>query len=202
MKRYSRQAGMTLLELLIATMVLSIMAGMGFVGINALMEASVGIGKQERHLQKENAQLIMISQDVAAAISSKQFIQTNQTSDFTGDALRFELTRFEQSLLPATGTEEVALGDVIQVAWYVRNGTLFRSQRPVVQRNNSQAWVSQAMTEVKSWYCEYLSLSGQWQPNWPLQSADNGQLPRQVKCRVTALDGRDSDWLLTPWQET
>ena len=47
-----KQVGMTLLELLIATAVLSIMAGMGFVGVNVMMEASIRIDKKERQRSK------------------------------------------------------------------------------------------------------------------------------------------------------
>ncbi|WP_154222197.1 PulJ/GspJ family protein [Marinicella rhabdoformis] len=202
MKRWNNQFGMTLLELLIATAILSIMAGMGFVGTKAMTEASTRVTEKSRQLQQVNLVLTQISRDVSLAVSSRSTGLAVTDSDFTGDGLRFELIRFEQALLPSvTDNETEALGDVIQVAWYVRNGQMFRAQRPLVQKQNSQAWQQQAMQEVKYWRCEYKDFSGQWLPNWPGQATQGVQLPSQIKCRVTATDGRESDWIMVPWQE-
>lgn len=194
-----RQQGMTLIELLIATAVMTIMAGMGFMAVYTLIEAADRIDDKERQLRKENIMMTQISRDVSLAISNQQGGAIGQ--DFQGDGLRFELTRFEQSLSPNWEQTDQPLGDVIQVAWYVRGGTLYRSQRPAVQKHNNQAWQTQAMLEIKYWHCEYLDFSGQWMPTWPL-NGQVGQIPKQVKCRVTAEDDRVSQWLLTPWQAT
>lgn len=201
MKSSKKQVGMTLLELLIATAILSIMAGMGFIGINAMIEASARVDEKSRQLQKNNMVLTQINRDVASAVSSKLGGLNAVDSDFNGDGLRFDLIRFEQSILPTMEARIEALGDVVQVSWYVRNGQLFRAQRPLVQKHDSQAWQQQMMLEIKYWRCEYKSFTGQWLPKWPNKADQRSQLPQQIKCRVTSLDDRESDWLLLPWQE-
>lgn len=200
MKSKKHQQGMTLLELLIATVIMAIMAGMGFIGINAMVEASSRVELKSRQVQQQSMVLTQVSRDVASAISSRQQV-SQVSSDFTGDSTRFELTRFEQALLPGV-SEGQNMGDVIQVAWYLRNGQLFRSSRPSVQKNNSQAWRDQLMGEVKGWRCEYRDISGQWQPKWPNTPSEHVLLPKVIKCQVTAADGRVSDWQLVPWQAT
>ncbi len=190
---------MTLLELLIATAVMAIMAGMGYMAVYTLIEAADRIDEKERSLRQENIMMTQISRDVSLAISNQQGASLGQ--DFQGDGLRFELTRYEQTITPNWEQAEQTLGDVIQVAWYARGGTLYRAQRPVVQKHNNQAWQTQAMLDIKYWHCEYLDYAGQWMPTWPI-SGQIGQIPKQIKCRVTAVDERVSQWLLTPWQAT
>lgn len=192
------QSGMTLLELLIATAILAIMAGMGLLGIQSLIQAEQRISLQESEWRSRNMMAYRITQDVQMALSD----QAGNDSPLQGQSNRFELYRFQSALLPQDDQAQWPIDDVVQVAWYWRAGQLYRSTRPWLQRHDEQQWQAQVVAEVKQFRCEYLGFDGQISPQWPQANQALQGLPKQIKCLVVDDKDRRSNWVLTPWSGT
>ncbi len=196
----NKQQGMTLLELLIATVILAIMAGMGLFGIQSLISAEQRVTERQALWRSESMSLIQLTQDVQYAVTARGN-DAGQNNVFTGTAQDFQLVRFRQSMVPGLSQVNKALSDVVQVSWYWRNGQLYRAQRPWLQNQDAQAWIEQPMGAVRQWRCEYQSLTGDWVPRWPQNDSSSQSLPKQLKCQVTMSGNRVSEWVLVPWQQ-
>lgn len=193
-----RCSGMTLLELLLATAILAIMAGMGLFGIQTLMRAEQGVQAKEAQWRTHNMTLVQMTQDVQFALSLPV---TSQRQAFSGDALGFSLLKHQSHILPDDGQAKLGLAEMQSVQWRMINGQLTRGQSPWLQfreQNRPQPYLP-----LKQMRCEYLDISSQWQPRWPISGGQStASLPKQVKCRLTFDDERISDWVLIPWLST
>ncbi len=193
-----QQSGMTLLELLIATAILAIMAGMGLLGIQSLMLAEERVGQQESEWRSRNLMAFRITQDVQMALNEPQ----GTDSPFSGQSNRFELMRFQSALMPHSDASQTPIHDVVQVAWYWRGGQLYRATRPWLQRHDEQQWQAQVMADIKQFRCEYKGFDGQVSPQWPQSNQALQALPKHIKCQLVDDQERRSEWLLTPWSGT
>lgn len=199
-----KQSGMTLLELLVAVALLSIIAVMAFASINTLVDAKQQMDDTAQRLNQENMVLELFSDDIQMATSQTLMTAITNSTDFTGEPQAIRLQRFNPyQAVPRQGLvnhlkERVAT--VLDVRWFVRDSTWYRATRPAVSTEYAP-WQEQAMLPIRQIRCQYQTISGQLLDRWPPDSQQLSALPRSVRCRLTSDLDRQSDLIITPWQQ-
>lgn len=192
-----RQSGMTLFEILIAVAVLSILATIGFIGIDSMLKAQQRIEQKNQQLNRQNVTFFMLQSDVFFAISSYNFKGTQKIADFSGSGSQFSLTRLAQIQLPEALQTPNQLGDVLRIRWSFYDGFLYREQISSVQRADTDRWQKQQMMPLKSWQCDYKNSNGQILHRWPNQTFEKSLLPKTISCQFRLIDERSGKIELT-----
>lgn len=199
----SAQQGMTLLEILLATALISIVATMAFVGLNSLIEARLATDEKSDKINRLNLTLQMMHTDVQYAMTSLLDGQARAqltTAEFIGENNGFTLQRYNRKLLQ--NNETVSNGDVIQVKWHLRGKKLFRSTQSALTPAYRYQWQDREMIELERFSCSYTGQNGLSVFSWPQTILDRSQLPASIKCQLQTAKQQTTELLLTPMQNS
>lgn len=200
----TKQQGMTLLELLIAVALMSVIAVMAFAGIFTLTTAHQQMDDTVHRLNRDNAALSLFQQDIKMALGQRLTAQPATTSGFTGDTGSVRLQRFNPAqAIPRQGMVNPVKqhpATVLSVRWFVRDRTWYRATRAAVSTDYA-AWQEQPMMPLENIRCQYQAVGGGLLDRWPSREAPVGDLPVAVHCRITSEYNRLYELTLTPWQQ-
>lgn len=201
---YHKQQGMTLLELLVAVALLSVIAVMAFSAIYTLTGAKQQMDEKITDLNQENMVFSLFSDDIKMAIGQQETVNTADSLGFSGEPQALRLQRFNPyQAVPRQGLVNHLKqhpATVLDVRWFVRNKMWYRATRSAASTNFA-GWQEQAMLPLQQLRCQYQTMAGQLLDHWPPRQGQITALPRAVHCRTTSQHDRQSDMVITPWQQ-
>jgi general secretion pathway protein J len=209
-----RDAGFTLVELMVAIAVLALMMVFGWGAISQTVRAKTVFGAvQDRYREARNA-LIRIVHDIEMAYISmnedRTLIETRTflVGEASGDVQSLRFSAFAHTSLYADANES----DQTVVAYYGATDRDNRGQENVIRRENrrmanpGERWDSAAgeaevlFTNVKKLRFTYFDVrANEWKDSWSTQGAEGaaGRLPDRVKVALTFVDENGKEITLT-----
>ncbi|MFC3194375.1 type II secretion system protein J [Marinicella sediminis] len=199
--RIQHQSGMTLIELLIATGILAVLAGLAFISLDNLIRSKQTIDQHSKQLNQYRRVLYMLQDDLQLAVTSQQ--SATSQAEFLGEPQRITLNKYQVPQATSIHAEQ-ALGQFRQqlrtINWQFINGALYRTDSPAHSAAQVNAFDGQKMLELNRFYCEYNNDVGLGVSRWPASPAQNSRLPGTVICQLEFKDGTSTELLVTPWQ--
>jgi len=175
----TNRSGATLIELLIAVLVFSLIAAAGYTGVNALSRV--------RSTQLGNAASLESIQWLVARLDRDLFHAINRPIRVFGSERAAALTGDEYLLtLTHIGNPnplQQPRSDLQRVDWRIDGQRLIRDTRIGIDGSGTNMVSSEVLTEsLTGGVFEYLSPDGGWQGSWPAGS--NSGLPLAVRYRL------------------
>ncbi|MCB1582349.1 MAG: prepilin-type N-terminal cleavage/methylation domain-containing protein [Xanthomonadales bacterium] len=197
-----KQTGMTLLEVLIATAILTIISAMAFLSIDNMVKARATLNQHTRQLNENNLAFYLFQNDLQYAISSQQF--NLPEAEFIGSAQGFTLIQFrsQTATSPRIQNNQQTITQPLQkIRWYVNNRQLTRTVQPLHSSGYGRREQSRSLLAVDTFSCNYLDVAGNSYNQWPNQSSENSTLPSKVQCLITTDNGLIHEFSIIPWQQ-
>ncbi|GJM05903.1 MAG: hypothetical protein DHS20C09_18990 [marine bacterium B5-7] len=199
----SKQQGMTLLEVLVATAILAIISGLAFLSLDNLVKSKASLDAKTEELNQLNLAQFMFQNDLQMAISSQQTQVISEQQDFIGNSQIMTFLRYNNPQV-ANGREtrlsNALPKPMIRVKWMIRNQQWVRATQNALSPLNSNQWQEQVMLELDSLNCSYQSRSGLMQTTWPNTRFENSQLPESIHCQIQSKNEQRSVLKIVPWQ--
>lgn len=178
-----KQAGFTLLEILVALFIFSILSLILSGALRSVIDAHSGTESKAERLRSLQLALLMMSRDVeqafyrpvmtAAGSEQAAFVGTSRSFTFTHTGL-------------ANPSENITRSALQRTQYFWEENGLWRATWPVLdQAPQTQARKRLLMTDVTAFGFEYLDKDKQFQNKWPVNSADRQRVPRAVKVTMT-----------------
>ena len=183
-----RQKGFTLLEVLLAVSLISVISTMAFVGLSALIDARTITQEKNNKLNQLNFSLQLLTQDLQmlhTAYTRQQVLQ--------GEGNRLVLQRLQYSQLSDLPSA------VQRIKWEWRNNRLLRSTQDALQPSYVNQWSDRLMMELPFFNCQYQDEGGIENSSWPVNNTVTSGLPIGIVCRFELEDGRTFDYHITPY---
>ncbi|MFO7604550.1 MAG: type II secretion system minor pseudopilin GspJ [Gammaproteobacteria bacterium] len=179
--------GFTLVELLVAMAIFSIMSLMAYQGMQAVFASREQTDAESRRLQTVQMAFLMLQRDL-------MFISPREIRDEYGDVqAAFQLD--ENSLYPLELSRDgyrnparLPRSSLQRVAYAMVDNTLYRIRWPVLDRApDTQSLRRTLLEDVEDFSIRALDDDGEWHPVWPV--ANGGRpLPRAVEVSLTLKD--------------
>jgi general secretion pathway protein J len=185
------ESGMTLLEILIAMVVFTIIAAAGYGGLHQGLVVQQQLQEQQTWWKNLDAVVNLIEQDldqvrniaprtpVTDAIAFRGYSDNNSGS--SGEFIKF--TRGGNQSYHATN-----VGPYIRLAYRLRDGVLYRvSWRGLNLPENELGEESKLLSEVKDVSVRYLHETRRWVDTWPLRFTGDeaATVPRAVELLIS-----------------
>ena len=205
-----KQTGMTLLEVLVATGILTVISAMAFLSLDTLIKSKQSLQEVTEELNQFNLVQFQLQNDIQMAITSNQSLTTIPSPEFIASSQSISLLRYPNATIPNQrnklsnknqGQYDQTKPSLIRVRWYVRNDQWIRSSQSAASPINSNQWQERAMLDMKSLNCSYRNTSGLMQSIWPNNQTQNSQLPEMISCQVQLANEQMSVLKLVPWQQ-
>ena len=191
MDNVNRNAGFTLIEILVAVAILGVMAAMVFGGMNAVMtQREVALGSLER-LSGIQRTVTALTDDFAQLTPRPVRGALGRTSDppLIGDGRDENVVRLTRSGWRNPG--RLPRSQLQRVAYRLEDEVLYRDYTWVLDPVLGDEPVRQEMLDgVEELSIEYLDQGDEWQTQWPpLQSqAPGAEWPRAVRVTLSLVD--------------
>lgn len=172
-------SGFTLVEILVALVVLAIMAVAAYGGLHAIMQVRERTRTSERQLQQLQLAMVTLTRDLEQAIARPIRHSSGELAPAmlggNNDVPELAFTRSgrpDPLLLPRSSLE--------RVAYTVANGSLVRYFYPVLDRTVEETPKRQSLLpEVESMQLRFLGQDGTWHLHWPPINAEAHQYDRR-----------------------
>ncbi|MBC7943938.1 MAG: type II secretion system minor pseudopilin GspJ [Burkholderiales bacterium] len=184
-------AGFTLMEVLIALVIVALMSGIAFRGLSAVLDSRERLVAENRKWRDIALLFTRFEQDVTAAVN-RQIRDTNNLiiPAFVGkaDPVGVYDAHLYFSRMGA-GDQTGAMSDIQRVGFRYRDGAIEQLLWPVLdQAPRSKPAVIELMRDVKEFDLRYLDQTGTLQPRWPV-SAQANPMPTAVQIIVGLASG-------------
>ena len=180
-----REAGFTLLEMLVAIAIFALASALAYGGLDALMRARRQLDDTQDRLARVQFALGLLERDLRSLVLRPVrdgYGATHAALEGQGD--RVEVTRGGYANALALPRAELE-----RVAWRVLDGTLQRRRHAVLDRTaGSTPTDDDLLDAVQSFDLRYLGEGGSEQTQWPPPQGSNAQLPRAVVLRLQLED--------------
>ncbi|MCB1746759.1 MAG: type II secretion system minor pseudopilin GspJ [Gammaproteobacteria bacterium] len=192
----TRQAGLTLLEILVATALFSIVAGAGYSALDQGLRVRARLDAERSRWQALDGLMNLLERDLSAVVAvARRDAQSGGEPLFRGDpggegARRTEFLRFTRRVHPGL-RQEAPASPLQRVAWRWDDGVLERASWPRLDQPRgaaADAWpLLQGVDEVR---LRFLAADGNWSRRWGEPGSVSVQaLPRAVEFSLW-FDGR------------
>lgn len=187
-RRLPRQAGFTLLELLVAIGVFAVFSLMAYGGLGEVLNTQAAVEASAEQTRDLQMALFRLEQDIEQA-------RQRPISDQFGDPVpAFQLAQ-DYVLGFTRGGRLNPMGRPIaslqRVAYLVRDDTLIRRSQPVLDlAQDTQSLETELLDGVVDIRWRFLDDSNEWQTEWPTLSANTGAAsidarpPKAVELRL------------------
>ncbi len=196
-----KQAGMTLLEVLVATGILAVISSLAFISIDNMVRSKSLLSEHTDQLNQHNLAFFLLQNDLQFAVSSQQLNVSKP--EFVGSSQSFSLLKFQDKQASSSRIDQ-AQSNLIQpvqrIRWYVKNKFLVRAVQASYVPQSQLNWQERNMMAVQSFSCSYRNQVGIDSSSWPNTQTDNSQLPQTTQCLIVTEDGSESTLQITPWQ--
>lgn len=192
--RGSAQRGFTLLELLVALAIFSLLAAMAYGGLNNVMQVRDGTQRHAERLAQLQKTFLWLGRDIEQA--SDRSIR-DEYGDSQQALLGSEFGRYQLELTRAGWSNPAGRNrsHLQRVAYGIRDGQLIRAYWNVLDRaQDSQPLESVLLENVSKLELRFLDASQQWHALWPATTL-NGETtqgpPQAVEISLeTEAEGR------------
>ncbi len=176
-----RQSGLTLIELLIAVAIFSILAALSYGGLVTVLDSSRAVGTESQRLAILQRAFLRIGRDleqaapraIRDAYGDKQPALHNRVDSYDGLQTIIELTVAGRRVLPGETRSSLQ-----RISYVLREGALLRLSWPVLDRaQDTEAHESTLLEGVDELTLRYLNKEGVWLTEW---SADNDSVVEEV----------------------
>jgi general secretion pathway protein J len=195
----NRCAGFTLLEILIALFIFTILSFVLTSALRTVMNAQAGTEDKAERIRKLQMALLVISRDVEQAVN-RPITNANgkEEAAFVGKIKSFEFTHAGF----ANPTGALAHSTLQRTGYTWNENILFRLTWPVLdQAPETQAHKRILLMKVTEVRFQYLDKNGRFHDAWPLDGEGGSELPRGVRIYLTiAKWGKMSQLYLIPAQ--
>ena len=166
--------GFTLLELLVALAVFSVLAAISYGGLNKILTGSAHSSQQMDRLAELQRAFVRVGRDLEQAVVRPVRSEYGDSMPaFAGKGLEykqtellFELTR--NGWRNPLGRERSHLQ---RIAYGIKDNKLIRFRWAVLDRaQDSEPTESELLTDIKSIKVRFLDQQNLWQPEWPLDN--------------------------------
>ena len=169
MKR--QQSGMTLLEVLIAVSLMVIISAISYTGLNGLIETKSHTDSVAKNIRKE----VMVSQFLNKDFHS---LINRKVKDEFGQQSPSVIGTYSSVVFSRNGNSNPFAqkrSQLQRVQWFLRDGTLYRSSRNMLDAASSNQWQQHALMEnVREFSINYQNSVGITSSKWPI---NNSELP-------------------------
>ena len=190
-KTHGVRHGFSLIELLVALAVFSIMAALAYGGLNSIARTRGELAKQEDAFRDLMRAVTMLDRDLRQAVARSVLGSVGQALPaFTGTAAGLEFTR-----LGFANPQAEARPNLERVLYELDAGALKRGNYPVLDRApNTAPQITTLRAGVADFRLRYLAPDNRWFDVWPPpQTTLSNPLPRansyQTKIKETPTDG-------------
>ena len=169
-----KQSGLTLIELLIAMAICSVLAALSYGGLITVLDSSRAIETESQRLATLQRAFLRIGRDleqatprmIRDAFGDQQPALHNRADSYEGLQTIIELTVAGRRVLPGSSKSSLQ-----RVSYALRDGALLRLSWPVLDRaQDTEAHESTLLEGVNELTLRYLNEEGVWMTGW---SADN-----------------------------
>lgn len=178
-----RMKGFTLLEILIALFIFSILSLMLVSGLRTVINAQSGTEQKAQQLRKVQIALLMMSRDIEQAVSRPVMNASGkEEAAFIGKPRTFIFTHAGF----ANPTGALARSTLQRAGYLWNEESLYRETWQVLdQAPQSKVHRRSLLTNVTEAHFQYLDKNGRYRDNWPLEGENDQPLPRAVKVYLT-----------------
>ena len=184
-------SGFTLLELLVALAIFSIMSVVAYRGLNATLETRAHLledNKKWRELSVFFAQM----KDGLANVANRPVRNNNDlvSPAFSGkpDVIGEDDVQLVFTRMGLPGQQGI-LGDLQRYGYRLRDQNIEQLVWPVLdQAPRTRPVVYQVLPHVSSFVMRYMDQKGVWQPRWPV-IGQSDEIPRAVEVRIGLQSG-------------
>lgn len=178
-----RNAGFTLLEILIALFIFTILSTILVGALRNMMDAQTATEHKAERLRHLQFALLMISRDVEQAIDRPVYAADGkEEQSFIGASKSFTFTHAGYANLTGVLTHST----LQRTGYYWDNGALWRKSWGVLdQAPQTQAHVRDLLEDVSEAHFQYLDKDNKFHDDWPVEGQDEQQLPRAVRIYLT-----------------
>jgi prepilin-type N-terminal cleavage/methylation domain-containing protein len=140
-KSLAKQIGMTLLEVLVATTILTILSALAFVSIDNMVNAKALIKLHTDQLNQDTLGFYQIQNDLQFAVSDRQLNIINP--EFIGSSQGFSLLRYQSPAATSSRIEQsqvTVFNSLKRVKWYLKGQHLIRASQSAYGIDNGVNW--------------------------------------------------------------
>lgn len=177
---FNKQAGMTLLEILVAMTLMVIIASMSYVSLNGLIDAKNHTDKVAQNLRQELLISQQLNQDMHALINRSI---RNQQGSFN-PAVIGGYNSIEFSRNGHANPLHQPRADLQRVQWYLRDHKIYRRSINQLDFGSFSKWQERAyLKNIQDFTVSYVSSVGIESRVWPLP--ENPRLPlKAIKIQI------------------
>lgn len=186
-----RQAGFTLIEIMVALMIFALMAGIGYRGLDSILKASAHVEEDARKWRALGVAFASIEQALASAVDAPvRGTDGLLAAAFAGAAA---VRHDEEALLAFTRMgfpgHSGVLADAQRVGYRLRRDRLELLLWPVLDAApRSEPQALELLAHVEHLDLRYLARDGLWHAAWP-PAKDSPALPAAVELRLRLTTG-------------
>jgi len=183
--------GFTLLELLIAISIFSVISIMAYGGLKTVLDARDASKKVAVRVAESQLAMLRLSNDLQQAVD-------RSIRDGFGDNLASMLTLSEDNALEWTkagysNPERLKRSSLQRISYKLIENNLVRVTWPVLDRaQDTKPNVSILLSDIDSIKWRFNASAGNWSSDWPVITATSGavpfSLPRAVEVTITFSD--------------
>ena len=186
-----KQSGLTLIELLIAMAIFSILAVLSYGGLATVLDSSRAIGTESQRLATIQRAFLRIGRDVEQAtprtirdaFGDQQPALHNRADSYEGLQTIIELTVAGRRVLPGETRSNLQ-----RISYALRDGVLLRLSWPVLDRaQDTEAHESIILEGIDDLTLRYLNEEGVWLTEWA-ENNDSAlavqSLPRAIELNI------------------
>lgn len=182
-----RGCGFTLVEMLVALAVFTLMTGIAYRGLDAVLNAQARLDGEDAKWRRLSVAFVDLGRSLGAAVdpplrdgdapAASGFVA--RTASLRDDAMHLAFVRMGPS-----GAQ--------RVAYRLRQDRLERLEWPSVERTPAREPSSvELLTGIRAMELRCLARDGTWHPVWPPAGASGGTVPAAVEVRMRLGSGEE-----------
>lgn len=170
-----RQRGFTLIEILVAVVVLALMTTAAYGGLHALISVREGTRREMQHFKQLQLAMVTLTRDLKqAAPRPIRHTSGDYSPGMLGGKNDVPVLTFTRSGLP--NPLQLPRSGLQRVAYDINNGNLVRYFYTVLDRTVEETPEKQVLLKgVTALQVSFLNTNGQWSQSWPPLNGEAGK---------------------------
>lgn len=178
----NNKSGFTLLEILIALFIFSIVSLMLVGGLHTVINAQTGTETKAERLRELQMTLLVMSRDIEQAVN-RPIVNADgkEEAAFVGNENNFQFTHLGYANTPYTKTH----GSLQRTGYAFNENLLSRLTWPALDQAPKTKAEIRPLLNVTEVRFQYLDQQGHFRDKWPMDDDTSQPLPRAVRINLT-----------------